>query len=106
MDGLHGSVQSVPMTWRSSGEAERDFFWFHSVLGAMGTRFFFTREVFFPRVVSAKKIFLVFFVVFLGCFRALGFFFFRALARIFSVFFFRRRHEQNREFPLCGEVGR
>ena len=42
-----------------------------------------------------------------GVFVLLGVFFvFRALARNKILVFFRRRHEQNREFPLCKGVER
>ena len=57
---------------------------------------FFGRERYFFAV-SAEFFFGVFFgvfVVFFGCFRAFFLSFFRALARIFFGFFFRRRHEK------------
>ena len=92
-------------------QTERELFWFHSVLAGMGNRFFFDARGFFSRV-SANIFFLVFFLRFLVFLLFFGgvfcvfwcFFVFRALARNFFWVFFRRRHEQNREFPLwsCG----
>ena len=68
--------------------------------------FFFDARGFFSRVSAGKKIgvFLVFFLVFLvffggACVLFGVFFVFRALAGG-KLFFFRRWHEQNREFPL------
>ena len=67
----------------------------------MGNRFIFLRERFLSRI-SAKKnrVFFPFLFLFLlffgGVFVLFGVFFF-----VFLIwFFFRRWHEQNREFPL------
>ena len=77
-------------------------------MGKWEIGFFVDARGYFSRV-SAKFfclfVFLFFFwcfCCFLGVFLCFLFFVFvfRALARIFFCFFFRRRHEQNREFPL------
>ena len=65
-------------------------------------RLFFLRESFFCSARQREKKIGVFVFVFLGCVLCfLVFFCFSRVSAKFFWFFFRRWHEQNREFPLC-----
>ena len=86
------------------------FFGFMAFWPGLETGFFFDARGFFradARILFFLVFFWCFFLFFWVCFCALGCF--GGVSRVSAkkkLVFFRRRHEQNREFPLCKGVER